>query len=508
MIEERTGKTLGSGVGQEVVQVVLSAFKTYAHQEAACARYYQDLTEEHDQKKKQVEALRGERDQLAASKDFLHESTTPISVNLLTMSVEDKHELDAELTQTTKTEKSAFSVYLNIIELCDFVISGFRLIVENSPKMKHELKSLLASLEIVRTEFGNGFSGKKEGRAPLPRAMSRRHSGYSELFTTAVDAEREKTYLSLSKQEMTNIYLKVFPGQHSDAISFSETAYLCPIIHFCTSPISLEQYFRQFPVSEAAISTKKELNQLISQGYAVLNTNVGELMKGLAPFLSTLEVEMKSEYRDLVDLVREKVPSRAEEVKNCMDPLYKVKRKVKYTATQKESIERKIGNLLSNQKGAEDYFVLENKYVSEEGGHAKPRKTEEEGREEDFVLQERLEYRLSKTSHGQRKEMMDSCVSPTEPEKKSLSLSLQMGIRNIENRLRLIKIQEKTVQNSAYTQSKVEIQKESPRFLAPFQGSASLSRLDTHSTRPYTQASNRRTYAGKYRIEVDTFKEV
>lgn len=500
LIAERTGIVLQSEANSEVVQDILRAFKTYAHQEATLSRYYRDLTLEHEFKCKQAELLKEEKAQLAAAMEFLQEKDSHLSVNLLRMSVEDRQELDAEAKLTLKTERTAIDVYLNVVELSESVLTAFKTIVENAPKLAPDLRPLLTALETADLEYGRGFTGKQEAKARqsrTPRSGTRRHS---EIFPTEIDAERSlsKTQFSLSTREIAESYLRVFPGKSAEAEDFAETAHRSPMVHFCLSAKSLEVYLKQFSGPLVLNSAKKELPQLLSQAHTTLVINVREMTKGLRPFLGELREQVGKEFQQLVNTARVQAPNRLAEVEGCLDPNFKSKRNAKYTNQQKETISRKIGSLLSNQSGAEDFFVMENRYLGEENA-LKPKTRK--GEEEEFILQSRIGYRLSKTAQGMRKDYIDTSSSALLPEKKSLSKSLLSSIRSIENRLTLLKVREKSVQET-YAQLKGEVQKESPRFLAPLQTSPSLSRLESRSTRPYTQSSGRRTGTAKYKVRI------
>lgn len=510
VIEERTGIVLQSEASSEVVQDILRAFKTYASQEATLSRYYQDLTLERDFKCRQCELLKEEMAQLAASKEFLQDRDSHISVNLLRMSVEDKQELDAEAKHTSKTERTAIDVYLNVVEHSESVLTAFKIIVENAPKLAPELRQLLTALETADLEYGRGFTGKHEAKFSQNRTPRSGTHRQSDIFPTEIDAERNhfpgKTQFSLSTREMAESYLRVFPGKSIEAEDFAETAHSSPVVHFCLSAKSLELYLKQFSGPQALNSAKTQLPQLLVQAHATLVTNVREMTKGLLPFLESLRDQVGREYEQLIHTAKTQAPSRLAEAEGCLDPNFKSKRTAKYTNQQKEILSRKIGSLLSNQRGAEDFFVMENRYIVEENVlKPKVRKGEGETGEEEFVQQSRIGYRLSKTAQGMRKDHIDTSSSAILPEKKSLSKSLLLGIRSIENRLTLLKVREKSVQET-YAQLKGEMPKESPRFLAPLQTSPSLSRLESRSTRPYTQSSGRRTNTAKYKVRIGGLK--
>ncbi len=488
------------------MQDVLKAFKTYAHQEATLSRYYQDLTLEHDFKCRQSEMLKEELAELVAAMEFMQERDSHISVNLLKMSVENKQELDAEAKHTIKSERTAIDVYLNVVELSETVLISFNIITENAPKLASGLGQLLTALKTADMEYGRGFTGKHEVRASQTRPSRSGTRRHSEIFPTEIDTgggqSLASAQLSLSIREMAGAYLRVFPGRMGEAEDFANTAHRSPVIHFCLSTKSLEQYLKQFSGPQALNAAKTQLPQLLAQAHTTLVTNVKELAKGLLPFLRSLREQVVQEHQQLINTAKTQAPHRLAEAEGCLDPNYKSKRSAKYTNQQKEALQKKISSLLSNQQGAEDFFVIENKYVVEETVlKPKPRKSTEETEEDDFVTQSRFDYRQSKTSQGMRKEHIDTAGSVMLPEKKSLSKSLLTSIRSIENRLTLLKVREKSVQEAS-AQFKGEQPKESPRFLAPLMTSHSLSRLESRSTRPYTQSSGYRTSTAKYKLKI------
>ena len=334
---------------------------------------------QHDEKRRQCDQLRGELDQLELSKNLLQERESKLSVNMLRLSVEEQRQKEAEAQVTTRTEKLVLDAYLQVIEVSEGVTQGLKVIAENVRPFPSSLLPLKQSLETATQELSKGFSAKRESRQPLLKTSSttssiRRRSEFFLSFPTEVEVDREKAtdffftsvkpYLSLSSKEVISTYLRIFPDNLPEAEEFAYTVSQNPIICLCLSAKDIENYLQKCSKEHALIEAKNRLPKLIIKSHGVLTRNITDLSVQFIPVLAALQSHVTSDYTEMLDFCREKLPTRTIDVEECIKQ--QEKRSSKYTNQQKDRIIKKIGMLVSNQRGAKEPFVMENKYIVEE----------------------------------------------------------------------------------------------------------------------------------------------
>lgn len=365
------------------ISEVLAAFKAYAYQEASLARYFQDLTNEVsamqlDERQQQCVYLRAELSALEQSHGMPVDRQTTLSANLLRLSVENQRELDAEAQHASHVERCALEAYLQTIEVVEVFSQGIKVIAENAGKLPGELKPLRRDLETVIGEFGKGFSAKRDVKHILKQSSlstARRKSDFMPTFSTEVEVDRDramdfffntvKPYLSLSLKEIEHAYLTVFPGRESEAEDFAAVVVQNPLISFCLSEQTVEDYLQHFPRERALILAKEHLGSLLAKAHAVLSQNLELLGKKLVPLLRCLRSHVEAERSELVEQCRTHLPKRLGELEDALEPLNIGSRPPKYTPQQREALSKKISTLLSNQRSA-DEFIIENKYIVED----------------------------------------------------------------------------------------------------------------------------------------------
>lgn len=419
----------------------------------------------------------------------MHERESKLSLNLLRLAVEEQKEREADLQTTKKIEKLVLDAYLQAIEISETCTQGLRVIAEHVPRFPADLKPLKQALESATIELGKGFSAKREGRLLPLKSLSmtspiRRRSELFTSFPTELDIDREratdffftsvKPYLSLSYKEVVAAYVKVFPERNSEADDFAGLLTQNPLVCLCLSAKDVEEYLRPMDKDMALTQAKSKFPRLIILAHGVLTRNVRELTGQFLPLFRALQLHVSSEHTEVVNFCKEQLPKRTSEVEDCINQ--QDYRPTRYTNQQKELITKKISTLLSNQRGAIDPFVIENKYIIEEnilrpGLKAKPKvevideRSESVKYKQDFVSQTRQEWKARPNTS--RKEVID--VSTTmQQEQKTKSQKYLESLKGIETRLGSLQVREKVVQGD-FGKQKFKFVANSKVFKAPVQ---------------------------------------
>lgn len=409
---------------------------------------------------------------------------------MLRLSVEEQKDREADLQMTKKVEKLVLDAYLQAIEISEMCTQGLRVTAEHVPRFPPDLKPLKEALESATIELGKGFSAKRESRLLMPSKSTsltspvRRRSEMFSSFPTELDLDRDrasdfffssvKPYLSLSYKEVLAAYISVFPGTEKEAEEFAGLLTQNPLVCLCLSSREVEEFLRPLDRDRALLLAKSRFPHLIIQAHSVLIRNVRELTRHFVPLFQSLQKHVSREHSETLHFCQEKLPKRTSEVAECIQS--QEYRPTRYTNLQKELINRKISTLLSNQRGATEPFIMENKYIIEEnilrpGLKPKPKiEITDEGSEtvrfkQEFLYQTRLDWKARPNTS--RKEALEVTTALPQ-ERKTKSQRYLESLKGIESRLGSLKVREKVAQGD-FGKQKFKFVGNSKAFKAPMQ---------------------------------------
>jgi len=420
----------------------------------------------------------------------MQERESKLSLNMLRLSVEEQRDREADLQTTKKVEKLVLDVYLQAIEISEMCTQGLKVTAEHVPRFPPDLKPLKQALEAATSELGKGFSAKRESRLMPPKSSSmtsgvRRRSELFSSFPTELDIDRErasdffftsvKPYLSLSYKEVVAAYGNVFPGTEKEAEDFAGLLMQNPLVCLCLSAKEVEEFLRPLDRDRALALAKSRFPHLIIQAHSVLVRNVRELTRQFVPLFQSLQTHVSREHSEVLHFCKEKFPKRTSEVEECIQS--QEYRPTRYTNQQKELINKKISTLLSNQRGATEPFIMENKYIIEENvlrPGLKPKvkvevvdeRSESVGFRQDFLYQTRLDWKARPNTTSRKETLEVSVALPLEP--KTKSQRYLESLKGIETRLGSLKVREKVVQGD-FGKQRFKFVGSSLAFKAPVQ---------------------------------------
>lgn len=268
----------GKGQKGSLVSRVIWAYKEVGSQQLSLSTKFQELSTDHDFKKKQCEEIRFELEQLRRFSELPPTSHFG-STNLLRAAVEDNPASSLLEKAAKHMESLAFGLYLRYSSVVGGVMRKVLAVCKDQDFVTR-LRSVVLSIGEIKTPEYVRDAGEETAR--------QKH--VAKTFSTEPDIPtRSQFAYALTIEEIRRAIIHSHPTVPGLAMSLAEMLRDTPAVSFFLSISLLEMHFRRVNTKDL----ESTCGELIVLGYGEMNSRVKRVSEAL-PLLEIIQKQVKS----------------------------------------------------------------------------------------------------------------------------------------------------------------------------------------------------------------------